>query len=295
MRKKLKRILPLLVLVLGLILLSPFNTEADSGWDGSYDSGSSSSDWGSSSSSDWGSSSSSDWGSSSSYDDNSSSSKLSIEWFLIIILIIILVTITTQKTTSSNNSNNKYDIVAYPDENIKEILPDFDREKFFEQAFELYKNIQEAWMNFDYDMLRKNTTDELYNTYNAQLTVLKTKKQKNIMKDFKLLAKEIVGMEHNENSISLKVRMIIECIDYVIDKDEKIVRGSNNKVQYDYEMTFIKGLGKENKCPNCGAELEANSNKCLYCRATIVSDTHDFVLSKKQVISQTRKKYTKSD
>ena len=97
-----------------------------------------------------------------------------------------------------------------------------------------------------------------------------------------------VGMEHNENSISLKVRMIIECLDYVVDKDEKIVRGNKNKVRYDYEMTFIKGLGNENKCPSCGAKLESNSNKCPYCRSTIVSNTHNFVLSKKQVVSQKR-------
>ena len=38
-------------------------------------------------------------------------------------------------------------------------------------------------MNFDYNTLRKYTTEELFNMYESQLRVLKVKKQKNIMRD----------------------------------------------------------------------------------------------------------------
>ena len=57
-------------------------------------------------------------------------------------------------------------------------------------------------------------------------------------------------------------------------------------------MIFNKGFSsKPNKCPNCGAPLEdVNSNTCLYCRSTLINTNYDWVLSKKQVLSQTENK-----
>ena len=145
-------------------------------------------------------------------------------------------------------------------------------------------------MNFDYDNLKKYTTDELYNTYKSQLVALGVKKQKNIMKDFVLKDFEITNMETNSNIISLTVRMIIECFDYVVDENNITLRGnSHKKVRYDYEMIFIKGMSKnKNKCPNCNAPLEeSNRNECPYCNSVIISKNYNWVLSKKRVISQT--------
>ena len=52
-----------------------------------------------------------------------------------------------------------------------------------ETAFNLYKEIQIAWMNFDNDTLRKNTTHEMYNMYTSQLKTLQLKKQQNTMEN----------------------------------------------------------------------------------------------------------------
>lgn len=176
------------------------------------------------------------------------------------------------------------------EDEIKSVLPDFNMETFKSTAFEIYKNLQIAWMDFDYDTLRKFTTDELYNMYHSQLVALSVKKQKNIMKDFTLDGMDIIGMEHNEKSISLKVRATIRCYDYVVDENMNVVRGNSvSKVTYNYHMTFVKGLGnKDNKCPNCNAPLDNNrSSVCPYCGSTIISDNHDWVLSKKEIKGQT--------
>ena len=293
--KKRKKIL-LFAFCMILILLPLHHLSADSGWDGGYDSGGSS-DWGSSSS-DWGSSSS-DWGSSSSDWSSSSGSYSSgsLDPFTVIVILIFIAIIfaVTNKPNSGSNrlmvpgtslgKINPYDI-----DKLKKFLPDFDEEKFKEKAYELYKEIQVAWMDFDKDSIRKCVTDELYNTYSAQLSTLKVKNQKNIMKDFQLLDSKIVGMETKEKLVSLTIKMKIECYDYVVDKEGKTLRGNDKqKVIYEYAMTFNKGVSdKPNKCPNCNAPLDnVNSSKCPYCDSNIINESYDWVLAKKQVLSQT--------
>lgn len=288
MKKKFK-ITCVLVLLLSLFLFSGVN--ADSGWDGSYDSGGSSYSGSSSWDSDWGSSSSGS-GIYISGDGETSS------WVIVLIIIFIIIGIVAQNTNNKSNSNrNKpmgmQSIKPYDIENIKRVLPSFTKEEFKSQAFVIYKNIQEAWMNFDYEVLQKYTTDELFNTYKSQLVALKVKNQKNIMKDFELKDFEIESMEAVNGKVSLTVRMMVECFDYVVDKENKTIRGKDNqKVRYDYQMTFIKGISeKANKCPNCNAPLEnVNSSKCPYCDSVIIGENYDWVLAKKRVVSQTENK-----
>lgn len=291
--KKRERVIFIILLL--LCLFFPIHRlSADSGWDGGYDSGGSS-DWGSSSS-DWGSSSS-DWDSSDWSSSGGSYSSGSLDPFMvmaIIAFIVIIFAITNKPNSGSNRlmvpgaslgKINPYDI-----DKLKKFLPDFDEEKFKEKTYELYKEIQVAWMNFDNDSIRKCVTDELYNTYSAQLATLKVKNQKNIMKDFQLLDSKIIGMETKEKLVSLTIKMKIECYDYIVDKEEKTLRGNDKqKVIYEYAMTFNKGVSdKPNKCPNCNAPLDqVNSSKCPYCDSNIINESYDWVLAKKQVLSQT--------
>lgn len=318
--KKYREIFLILIIMIGIVVI-PIS-HADSGWDGSYDSGFS--DFGSSSSS-WDSGSSS-WGSSSSswdYDsgnhdytnnhyhynylkgpyNNSNNQLLGIILVVGFISILgIFIIIKVIKRTSSSLMdlsyksvlNNNLEIIAVPYdiEKIKKILPDFSKESFQNLTYEIYKKIQIAWSNFDYETLRKYTTDELYNLYRSQLVALNVKKQKNVMKDFELYDFEIVGMEYNIDSISLKLQMIIECYDYVVDVNNSVVRGSDDyKFIYHYEMTFICGLAKkDNKCPNCNAPLDnQNSNVCPYCDSVVIGNNYDWVLAKKSMIRQGRK------
>lgn len=282
-----------LVLFVGYTL----SVHADSGWDGSYDSGSNtggsswdSSDW---SGSDW---DHSDWGNSSLGSYSSGSSDLADYIILIVVIIMIFAFASSMSRKDSNisrkksgSSSDSYQVSPYNIDKIKEVLPSFDQKQFQDQIYELYKKIQTAWMDFDYETLRKYTTGELYNQYHSQLVALHLKKQKNIMRDFELTDFEIVDMEKNGDTIALKVRLLVECFDYIVDQNEKVIRGKEySKLVYDYEMTVIKGLStKENVCPNCNAPLEnLQSTVCPYCDSVIISDHHDWVLAKKQMIHQ---------
>lgn len=284
MNKKVRSVL--VIFILALICIMPFyRPQADSGFDGSYSGGSSSG----------GFSSGSSWSSGGSYYGGSYSSSGDADPITLILplgitLIIVAVAIlsvrqkgTSMPTTALNN------VPPYNPDKLKEILPDFDENEFKNQAYEIYKKIQVAWMNFDYDSMRKSVTDEMFNMYKSQLTTLSVKKQTNVMKDFNLLGFNIVGMETKDNTVSLTVVMQVECYDYITNKDGKTVRGTDKrKVIYNYAMTFNKGIStKPNKCPNCGAPLEnVNSSVCPYCDSTIIGENYDWILAKKQVLSQ---------
>ena len=285
MNKKVKTIF--LMFLTALILLIPiYHPEADSGFDGSYSGGG-------------GFSSGSSWSGGSSYGGTYISTgpvdPVSALISLAFVLIITAIIIMNAKKQNINNfpKTNLSNIPTYDPVKLKQLLPDFDENKFKDQAFDIYQKIQIAWMNFDYESMRKCVTDEMFNMYKSQLTTLKVKKQTNIMKDFNLLGFNIVGMDIQKDIVSLTVIMQIECYDYITDKTNKVVRGTNKKkVIYNYAMTFNKGISqKQNKCPNCGAPLEnVNSSKCPYCDSVIISKNYDWVLAKKQVLSQRYKK-----
>ena len=167
--------------------------------------------------------------------------------------------------------------------------PTFNKIEFQSKVFNIYQTIQTAWMNFDYNTIRKYTTDEMYNMYKSLGKNLKKKRKTNITKDFALKYFNISGMEITKDNVSLTVFVKMECYNYVINQKGKVVRGNKNKkILQHLRMTFIKGINKEkNKCPNCGAPLpNINSSTCQYCGSVIYNENHDWILSEKLVLSQ---------
>lgn len=278
------------------VVLTGFGTiylpvKADSGWDSDYDSGSSSS-------SDWGGSdySSSDW--SSTGDDYSGGAPSVVTIIIVIIIIVIIVKSNNNRNGSngSSSSNTSNNITNYKDidiEKINSIDKDLNIEEFKNKAFNIYKDLQTAWMEFDTDTIRKLTTDEVYNMYSSQLETLKLKKQKNIMKDIELIDAKVIDIRKENNIITVDVYLNVRCYDYVIKEATKeVVRGKENaKLNIKYKLSFIKSAtnnNKEEKCPNCGAPVDiVSSATCPYCDSTLVKTASDYVLSKKTALGQT--------
>ncbi len=295
-----KKKLILFLTIITTIFAFSYVVKADSGWDFDYDSGGS--DWSSSSSSDWGSSS---WD----YDDydrgssgggviiTSDDGVFFVFFFGMVIFIVIFFTIIGtakkfQKLSSSINSttNNIYNDL--PQEKINEIDNTLQLEEFKKEVFEIYKKIQIAWMDFDYDTIRENTTDELFNMYNSQLETLKVKKQKNIMSDFTYNDAKVYDIRKEKDAIIVKVYLFVKCYDYVVkEENNEVVRGNKNrKACVKYELTFVKSAtnhNKQEKCPNCGAPVDINSSAiCPYCDSTLVKLSGSYVLSKKTCVGQ---------
>ena len=148
----------------------------DSGFDSSWDSGGwdSGSDW---SSSDWGSSSyDHDWGSSSYHSSGSSSNGMGFMFLVFLFIFLALViSISRENQRNSRESQRQLTMLSENENAINEILkvmPNFDKENFYDLVYDIFVKVQEAWMKFDYNELRKYLTDELYNTYRSQLKTL---------------------------------------------------------------------------------------------------------------------------
>ena len=162
----------LLIGIIGIFIIGVFalgvnfqTARADSGWDSDYDSG-----WDSGSSWD-----SSDSLSSSGYDYDSYSGGSGGEVFTMLVFAVIIVIIIL--AVNSNKYNEPPDVYSYESKtkseirrqdisqaDVKAILPDEDLGSLKHMAFGKFVEIQKAWMDFNYDMLRVLCTDELYNT-----------------------------------------------------------------------------------------------------------------------------------
>ena len=284
---KLKKVTIYLILFLTLVVgantIKITKVDADSGFDSSYDSGGSS----------WGGSSDS-WDSSSSWDssDSSSGSGKPASLTSLMIVVVLFIVVFVIENEISKLKTEKKQIIKSKDMDldlISKIDPNLNLYEFKNEAFNIYKDVQEAWMNLDDGKIRTLTTDELYNMYSMQLDTLRVKNEKNIMKEINLVTASLTNLKIENNIETATVIMIVNCYDYIVDSQNKVVRGNDkNKIEITYELTYIKSVGeKVNKCPNCGAEInDDNSTTCEYCRAIITRNTSKWVLSKKQSLNQ---------
>ena len=281
-----------IVLCIAMISLIPSFIDkhislADSGFGSSYDSGGSSYSGGS-----WdsGSSSSSSWDYDSDYGDGDGS-------FLIVDFIILLIIIIVRSVYSSKNKqNNATQSVSINDENIankvKQYIPNFNKQEFLNNGYKIYKDVQNAWMNFKLDDVKDVITDEIYNMYDSQLSTLEVKGEKNIMKDFKLVKSYLKDVNVQNETITITTGYVIEMYDYIIEESTgKVLRGSStNKLRIVYEMKFRQTLNsnvKVDHCPNCGAKIEMNSSgTCEYCGSKLVSENTKWVLTEKKTMRQ---------
>lgn len=296
MKKKLKKILICIILLITSFSLIYMPVKADSGWDTDYDSGwDSGSDWGS----DWDSDYDYSWGGGSYSSGNYSGGSSWVVALVVVIIIVVIIYNNTNKNNKnrpnsggrsmSNKSNNYSDIDV---SKINEIDKDMNINEFKMNAFNIYRELQTAWMNFDTDTIRKLTTDEIYNMYSSQLETLKLKKQKNIMSDITLDEVKVIDIKKQNNVITTSVYLRVKCYDYVIkEATNEVVRGKDkDKIVIEYVLSFVKSSVNDNKeetCPNCGAKVEINSSStCPYCDSVLVKDASDYVMSKKTCVGQ---------
>ena len=125
---------------------------------------------------------------------------------------------------------------------VKEIDKNFDEEEFSKEAFEIYKEVQLAWCDFDINKVRNLISEELYNKYVKKLEELKAENQKNIMTDIEYKSNKIIYIKLEEN-LEVVCELNVDCYDYIIDDKEKVIKGKKDKkINYTYKLVFSKNL-----------------------------------------------------
>lgn len=160
-------------------------------------------------------------------------------YIFVLILYIIILKVVTNKIVKKN-LNKKISIV-------NELDKSFNVKDFNNEAFNVYKDLQIAWMNFEYDKIKELVSDEIFNKYKGQLEQLSSDGQKNIMDKIEFKSNKIIDI-YIENGIEIiRCRMKVTCYDYIIDNNEKVLKGKKNKnCNYSYDFIFNKNL-KDNK------------------------------------------------
>ena len=265
-----------------LLYANPVDVATDSGFDTSYGGGSGGYSGGSSSGSSH--NNSEEWKKLSTPEKLLTLSPLCL---YIIIVIWIYVWISRDSINTLSLNKNK----AITEEEFSKYIKDETMEQFILNRYQDYLAIQYAWMEFKYDMLSNKTTNELYNQYQMQLETLKTKGQKNVMKDFLYVDGMITSVSKVNNQTTVTVEIVTKFYDYIInEKNQVIIRGNDSKkVSMHYRMVFIKNNSLKSKthCPKCGAELKNTStNVCEFCRTKITKETEEWLLAEKECISQ---------
>ena len=290
--KLLKGFILLLVLIFPFVYLT--QVKADSGWDTGYDSGGyDSGGWDSGGYDSWdydyghsSSNSSGGGGSSPYYTSSFGIDDLIFVIFFFAVIFFVIYGLSYAKGQAKPEINFHEDI---SDDKLKIIMPNYTLDELKKIVTQKFIDIQNAWMEFDYDKLRELCTDELYNSYVTQLDVLKIKNGKNIMSDFITQYIYITDVAVENKNYVVKAVLKIEFYDYVINTiNNNVIRGrKSTKVLNTYNLEFVKSINdkEEIKCPNCGAPVNTvTSKECEYCGSTIVFDSNDFVLSKKNII-----------
>ena len=163
---------------------------------------------------------------------------------LIIYSLVLLVFVITLKIATGSKVKKQ---LKERLEKSKEKDKNFNEEEIGKTAFELYKDLQIAWMNFDLEKIKELVSEDIYNNYQKQLEKLKKDNQKNMMEKIEYKSNKIKDIQIVNNIEKVAYELKVTCLDYIIDNKEKVVKGSKKtKRKYTYTIIISKKLKEKN-------------------------------------------------
>ena len=161
------------------------------------------------------------------------------------------------------------------------------------QAYLLYKEVQEAWMNQDIESVRHLLTDEMFNMYLMQIDTLIEKKQVNVMKDIYFVSGHVASRRNYKGRETVTMIFRVMCRDYIVNENNKVIRGNKHAIcDYTYELKLVRNSDpKKINCPSCGALINyKEGTKCSHCSSIVHIDTDHYRLANKTMLRQSRRK-----
>lgn len=215
---------------------------------------------------------------------------LTIVFFIIVMFVLCKVTSKNKQSKTPVKSTINEDNIV---DEIKKYIPNFNKEEFLKQGFEIYCDVQNAWMNFKIQDVQDIITDELLNMYQSQLDAMEVKDEQNIIKDITLQGSRLKGVSYQNGVVTITAGYTIDLYDYIINKSTgKVTSGtSKEKIRILSEMCFRLTIDENtslDKCPNCGAKLPNfnGAGRCEYCGSKVVAENKKWVLTSEKVESQ---------
>ena len=166
--------------------------------------------------------------------------------------------------------------------NILKADSQFVEDDFYHWCQEVILELEEAWSNKDFDLLKDYETKELFEIHQEQLKNMEQRRVQNVVKDIDVKKIEIVHYERKNEYDCIETHIEISLIDYYQSLDDKcILQGSQTKKRsVKYRVVFVKDMNITSdgfltlrslrECPYCGAPIDLKkTNKCDYCQREI--------------------------
>ena len=119
----------------------------------------------------------------------------------------------------------------------------YNEEEIGKDIFNIYKDIQIAWMNFNIDSVKDNLSEKIYNEYIKQLEKLKNDNQKNMMENIEYISNKIVNISIDNNIETITSELTVTCNDYIINDNEEVIKGKKDKKnEYKYKLVFDRNI-----------------------------------------------------
>ena len=182
-------------------------------------------------------------------------------------------------------------IDEWTENKIKERNPNFSILEFTRFAGKLFANLQMAWTQRNWEVIRMYETPELFEQHSKQLQEYIDRHQINVLEDISIISSNFLNYDYDSRTGTelLNVVVMSRMKDYIIDDvTNALVKGDKNLYHVNrYKMTFVKQTDDLNstnrektiKCPNCGAPMKVTaSGRCSYCNGIITMKDFNWVL-----------------
>jgi predicted lipid-binding transport protein (Tim44 family) len=167
--------------------------------------------------------------------------------------------------------------------------PDFKWPQFNSRAMLIFGQLQKAWTERKWDVVRPFESDAMFETHSYWIQEYKRQKLINRLADIKLEQMIPAKIQQDKYFSAITLRMVASMIDCTQTEDGKVLSGNPTASRpFTEYWTFIRGKSAQPPkpgagplcCPACGAPLKINmAGICEYCKAKITSGDFDWVLS----------------
>jgi len=168
----------------------------------------------------------------------------------------------------------------------------FNEQKFLTTVFDLYKSIQENFMNFKYDELMSNLGLDIYNQFSVQMKKLQTRNKQSVRTNIELDKIETISFAQYDGYNEAVVNLVVLEDKYMKNqKEEKKKTSSGVRYESGYSITLINRDTKKSvkKCSNCTEKI-ANQTKCPKCKTMLVEATNTWIMTDLKLLGSHSKK-----
>ena len=151
---------------------------------------------------------------------------------------------------SMNESNNKNNPSKEKKIDLSKLDSNIDELELKNKIFKLYKDVQSARTKNKLKLLEPLVTKELYKKLEKEIENRKKEKEKIVITDILNKETKITSIEEKEEHKYLYVYLHVNQYDYIIDKDKKVKKGTNDSkyhVEYKLKIEYLKNELKLDK------------------------------------------------